>query len=162
MNSFALCPLQSSYTPKLGNGLLEQQLLGGFARQRVQFVNNVHQAQVSVLLDTKVKQQYFYAFWHKHTQSAPQPFLWRLVFDDIDMTDYVCQFVADSLEIQERDGIVHRAAFVVRAKPNRTNQEFDNVVIELWTMTDGKIDLYFNLLEKLVNEDLPDATAGLA
>ena len=32
MNSFALCPLQSGYNPKLGNGLLEQALLGFLSR----------------------------------------------------------------------------------------------------------------------------------
>ena len=161
MNSFALCPLQSGYNPKLGNGLLEQALLGGFARQRVQFVNNTHEASVSVLLDSKVKQQYFYAFWRIHTQSEPQPFLWRLMFDDFEMSDYICQFVADSLEIGEREGLKYKVTFRVRCKPNRSNIEFDKTIIELWKITDGKTDLFFNYLEKLVNYDFPEAMRGL-
>lgn len=160
MNSFALCPLQSGYNPKLGNGLLEQALLGGFARQRVQFVNNAHQARVSVLLDSESKQQYFYAFWRLHTQNKPQPFLWRLMFDDT-AKDYECQFVADSLEIGERDGLKYKVSFEVRAKNNRTGENFDEEIIAIWNTTNGNPDMYFNLLEKLVNQDLPNATAGL-
>lgn len=159
MNSFALCPLQSGYTPKLGEGLLEQELLGGFARQRVQFVNNAHIAQVSVLLDKKVKQQYFWAFWRKHTKHAPQPFMWRLMFDDSEMTDYECQFVAGSLEVGERDGAKYKVSFQVRAKPKKFNQEFDETIVYLWEQ--GDPEKYLNYLEKLVNYDLPDAMRGI-
>lgn len=159
MNSFALCPLQSGYTPKLGNGLLEQDLLGGFARQRVQFVNNVHIAQVSVLLDKKEKQQYFWAFWRLHTQYAPQAFMWRLMFDDTDMTDYECQFIAGSLEVGERDGLKYKVSFQVRAKPKKPNQSFDEAIVGLWN--NGNPEKFINYLEKLVNYDLPDAMRGL-
>lgn len=159
MNSFALCPLQSGYNPKLGNGLLEQALLGGFARQRVQFVNNAHEASVSVMLESKVKQQYFYIFWRKHTQANPQPFLWRLMFNDFEMTDYICQFVADSLEIGERDGLVYKVTFRVRAKPNHTDQRFDDELITLWEF--GNPEKYLDYLGKLVNQDLPKAMQGV-
>lgn len=159
MNSFALCPLQSGYNPKLGNGLLEQALLGGFARQRVQFVNNTHEASVSVLLDSKIKQQYFYIFWRKHTQTAPQPFLWRLMFNDFEMADYICQFVADSLEIGEREGLKYKVTFRVRCKPNHTDQRFDEDLITLWDF--GNPEKYLNYLEKLVNQDLPKAMQGV-
>lgn len=159
MNSFALCPLQSGYNPKLGNGLLEQALLGGFARQRVQFVNNVHQARVSVLLDSIDKQEYFYAFWRKHTQTAPQTFLWRLIFNDYEAKDYKCQFVADSLEIGEREGLKYKVSFMVRASVNATNQAFDETIVDFWE--NGNPGDFVNLLEHLANVDLPDATAGL-
>lgn len=159
MNSFALCPLQSGYNPKLGNGLLEQALLGGFARQRVQFVNNVHQARVSVLLDTKAKQQYFWAFWRKHTQSAPQPFMWRLIFDDFEAKDYECQFVAGSDEIGERDGLKYKVSFEVRAKPKPSNAKFDEYIVMMWQNEDPS--MLNNFLEKFVNEELPKAMAGV-
>lgn len=158
MNNFALCPLQRGYTPEVANNLLEQALAGGFARQRIQFVNNVHTVNASVLLDDKSKQQYFWAFWRSH-QKNPRPFLWRLIVDDTEMTTYVCQFVAGSLRVNERDGKVYSVSFGIRIKPNNTGNDFDETIVALWN--DGDPRKLLNLLEKLVNEDLPDALGGL-
>ncbi|KAA0929487.1 hypothetical protein FQ082_01835 [Psychrobacter sp. ANT_H56B] len=158
MNNFALCPLQRGYTPEVANNLLEQRLMGGFARQRVQFVNNVHTVTPSVMLDEKIKQQYFWAFWNSH-QKNPRPFLWRLMVDDVEMTTYVCQFVAGSLQIGERDGKVYSVSFTLRLKPNHTGTDFDETIIGMWESGDPRKLL--NLLAKLVNEDLPDALGSI-
>ncbi|MBO1529657.1 hypothetical protein J3492_00315 [Psychrobacter sp. F1192] len=158
MNNFALCPLQRGYTPEVANNLLEQELMGGFARQRVQFVNNTHTITASVMLDDGMKQQYFWAFWRSH-QSNPRPFLWRLIVDDVEALTYVCQFIAGSLRIDERDGKVYSVSFGLRVKPNNTGKEFDQIIIDAWN--EGNPIKLFNLLEKLVNEDLPSALGGL-
>jgi len=158
MNNFALCPLQRGYTPEVANNLLEQALMGGFARQRVQFVNNVHTVTASVMLDDKAKQQYFWAFWKTH-QTNPRPFLWRLIVDDAEVTTYVCQFIAGSLRIGERSGKVYSVSFGLRLKPNNTNTEFDETIIELWESGDGS--LLLKLLARLVNEDMPDDLEAL-
>ena len=158
MNNFALCPLQRGYSPEVANNLLEQALMGGFARQRMQFVNNVHTVTASVMLDGQQKQQYFWAFWRNH-QTNPRPFLWRLIVDDVEATTYVCQFVAGSLRINDRDGKIYSVSFGLRLKPNTTGKDFDETIINLWES--GNPFLLFQLLEKLVNEDLPDAIGGL-
>lgn len=158
MNSLALCPLQQGYTPQPANNLLEQELMGGMNRQRVQFVNNVHLVNVSVSLHDKARQQYWWAFWRSH-QFNPRLFLWRLIIDDIEMTTYQCQFVANSLQVQERNGIVYHVSFSVRCKQNQTNHEFDQAIIDAWESGDGlKLT---NLLEQLVNVSLPDALGKL-
>ncbi len=158
MNNFALCPLQRGYTPNVANNLLEQELMGGFARQRMQFVNNVHTVTPSVMLDEKIKQQYFWAFWDSH-QENPRPFLWRLIVNETELTTYVCQFVAGSLQIGERDGKVYSVSFTLRLKPNHTGKDFDETIIGLWGSGDPRKLL--NLLAKLVNEDLPDALGSI-
>ena len=158
MNSFALCPLQDGYTPQPANNLLEQQLVGGFARQRVQFVNNVHTVNATVSLHDKARQQYFWAFWRSHTFN-PRKFLWRLMIDDTEMTTYQCQFVAGSVQVQERNGIVYRVSFAVRCKPKPVDHEFDQGIIDVWESGDGAA--LVNLLEKLVNVDLPNALENL-
>ena len=154
MNSFALRPLNRGMTFQPANNLLEQQLVGGFARQRVQFVNNVHTVNVTVSLHDKARQQYFWAFWRSHTLN-PRSFLWRLMIDDTEMTTYQCQFVANSVQVQERNGIVYRVSFSVRCKPKPVDHEFDQSIIELWSS--GDLDDMVNLLEQLVNESLPNA-----
>lgn len=158
MNNFALCPLQQGYTPDVANNLLEQALMGGFARQRMQFINNVHTVTASVMLDEKIKQQYWWAFWNSH-QTNPRPFLWRLIVDETSVATYVCQFVAGSLNIGERSGKVYSVSFGLRLKPNNTSKDFDETIIGLWESGDPRKLL--NLLEKLVNEDLPDALGSL-
>lgn len=158
MNSFALCPLQQGYMPQPAKNLLEQQLMGGFARQRVQFVNNVHNVNVSVSLHDKARQQYFWAFWRSHTFN-PRQFLWKLMIDDTAMTTYQCQFIADSLQVQERNGLVYQVSFSIRCKPNASNHVFDQSIIDAWESGSGTS--FTNLLEQLVNEDLPTALGGL-
>lgn len=155
MNSFALCPLQSGYSFSPGNNMLEQQLSGGFARQRRMFVNNVHVVNVSVLLKTKIHAQYFWAFWRSHTLN-PQKFLWRLITDSSEMQDHTCQFVAESISVGERNGVIYSVSFQVRCKPlNNGDLAFDQQIIDLWES--GSPLEMLNLLEKLVNESLPDA-----
>lgn len=158
MNSFALCPLQQGYNPEVANNLLEQELMGGFARQRIQFVNNSHTVNVSVMLDGKNKAEYFWAFWRSH-QQKPRPFLWRLIIDDVEALTYECQFIAGSIRVNERDGIVYSVSFGIRVKPNNTGKEFDQNIIDVWD--NGDPQRLFDLLEKLVNEDLPAALGRL-
>lgn len=155
MNSFALCPLQSGYSFSPGNNMLEQQLAGGFARQRRMFVNNVHLVNVSVLLPTKSHAQYFWAFWRIHTLN-PQPFLWRLITDSSEMQDHTCQFIAESLSVGERQGVIYPVSFQVRCKPlNNGDLVFDQTIVDIWKS--GDLDDMMNLLEQLVNESFPDA-----
>lgn len=155
MNSFALCPLQSGYSFTPGNNMLEQQLVGGFARQRAMFVNNVHVVNVSVLLATKLHAQYFWAFWRLHTLN-PQKFLWRLITDSAEAQDHECQFVADSLSVGERNGVAYTVSFQVRCKPlNNGDLAFDQMIVDLWES--GNPGEMLNLLQKLVNETMPNA-----
>lgn len=155
MNSFALCPLQAGYSFSPGNNMLEQQLLGGFARQRRMFVNNVHMVNVSVLLSTKSHAQYFWAFWRVHTLN-PQKFLWRLITDSSAAQDHTCQFVTESLSVGERQGVIYPVSFQVRCKPlNNGDLAFDQTIVDIWKS--GDLDDMVNLLEQLVNESLPNA-----
>lgn len=158
MNSFALRPLNRGMTFQPANNLLEQQLMGGFARQRVQFVNNVHTVNVTVSLHDRARQQYFWAFWRIHT-SNPRPFLWGLMIDDTEMTTYQCQFVTGSVQPQERNGIVYRVSFSVRCKPIPKNINVDQSIVDIWET--GNAPDFVNLLKELVNEDLPRATGKL-
>ena len=135
--------------------MLEQQLAGGFARQRRMFVNNVHVVNVSVLLPTKSHAQYFWAFWRVHTLN-PQKFLWRLITDSSEMQDHTCQFVAESISVGERNGVIYSVSFQVRCKPlNNGDLAFDQTIVDIWKS--GDLDDMINLLEQLVNESLPNA-----
>ena len=159
MNSFALCPLQAGYSFSPGNNMLEQQLLGGFARQRRMFVNNVHVVNVSVLLKTKTHAQYFWAFWRSHTLN-PQPFLWRLITDSSEMQDHTCQFIADSLSVGERQGLIYPVSFQVRCKPlNNGDLAFDQTIVDIWE-SENPLEI-LELLEQLVNETMPDALGSI-
>lgn len=159
MNSFALCPLQAGYSFSPGNNMLEQQLLGGFARQRRMFVNNVHVVNVSVLLKSKTHAQYFWAFWRVHTLN-PQKFLWRLITDSSEMQDHTCQFIAESISVGERQGVIYSVSFQVRCKPlNNGDLAFDQSIVDLWD-TGSPLEM-LNLLEQLVNTDLPNALGNV-
>lgn len=153
MDSFALEPLQEGYKPQPSNMVAEQELLGGFARQRVTFVNNVHTVNVSVMIESKDHAQYFWAFWRKHAMFTPQQFLWVLIITDPDMTQYSCQFIPSSIQVGERSGNLYKISFTVRCKPKPLDAEFDQAILEAWL--GGPAFVWASLLEKLVNVDLP-------
>lgn len=159
MNNLALCPLQSGYVPTIANSVLEQALVGGFARQRVQFVNNTHTVNVSVMLANEAQQQYFWAFWRIHTLN-PQNFKWALICDDFELKTYECQFIPSSLQVGEPTANIVKVSFSVRCKAqNNTELAFDQGIIDAWETGNG-LD-FTDELEKLVNVKLPDALENL-
>lgn len=158
MISFALCPLQRGYQPQFGNNVLQQALSGGPPRQRVMFYSNPHTVRTSIMLGTQSHQQYFWAFW-RLMQRKPQDFLWRLIVDDVEAQTYVCRLDFDSLQVQERDGIVYAVSLTVYCQPKPADLEFDEAILTAWSSGDPTV--YINLLEKLVNVDLPQAMRGL-
>lgn len=159
MITFALCPLQEGYNYQPKHGVKEQNLSRGFARQRASFVNVVDEISVSVLLHTKARQQYFWAFWRTLCRE-PQKFLWGLISDSHELQIHECQMIFDSLIVGDRSAKVYSVSFTIRTRQlNNGQYELDQLILDAWQ--NGIDPDFTHLLERLVNVSLPDAVENL-
>lgn len=152
----ALVPLRDSYSPTLGNDVLTTQFTHGMPRQRLGGVGSPHQVEVR-FRHKSVHQDYILAFWRLY---RAKPFAMRLILDDTGMSWYECRFIG-SPSFGALGGNVFEFSINLVCRPKPLDIEQDKTFIELYEQTGGDISTFFNLLEKLVNEDLPDALGSL-
>lgn len=151
-----LCPLRDSYSPTLGNDVITTQYENGMPRQRLAGVGRPHQTSVSFRHKAQ-HQDYILAFWRVYRARA---FAMRLILDGTDLAWYECRFIGEPSILALGNNVFEFSINLV-CRPKPLDIEQDKVFIELYEQTGGDISTFFNLLEKLVNEDLPDALGGL-
>lgn len=157
MPKLMLLPLRDGYGFNLGRDVVTTETTGGMPRQRRDGVGKVHRASTSYRCN-KAQWQYLSAFLRAY---AGLPFLAFLQLDDADCGWYESRIISDNI-----GGGVVGAGYVdvsleLVAKPKPYDVDTDITLTTIYQMTDGQIDLYFRQLEKLVNEDLPNAIGGL-
>lgn len=99
MNRLNLCPRQDSYSVKFGCSAQRSELRGGFSRYVMNSPSKRHKVSIAYTL-TEEDYLYFRAFylnWQRH----PLPFLMKLMIEDSEYKDYICQFVSDSFSFSE-------------------------------------------------------------
>lgn len=146
-----LCPQQSGYSVVHGFNRVIQDT-GYMPRSRVAVKRQGHQVPVTWLTD-KNGYDYLVAFFNLQQNSNEEYFLLDLIVDSADLQEYRCMF-RSGIQLTQVSGKAFwvSAELYVRAKKRNSDQD---EVIEL-----GVLDL-INPLEKLVNEDLPNALEGL-
>ncbi|WP_227430383.1 hypothetical protein [Psychrobacter sp. I-STPA6b] len=151
-----LCPLRDSYNPTLGNDVITTQYENGMPRQRLAGIGRPHRTPVA-FRHKAIHQDYLLAFWRLY---RAKPFAMRLILDSTDLQWYECRFVGDA-QIKDLGNKVFEFAIEIVAKPKPLNLKVDEAVIWAYGQTDGDLSSFFNPLEKLVNEDLPNAVREL-
>lgn len=151
-----LCPLRDSYSPTLGNDVITTQYENGMPRQRLAGVGRPHQTPVTFRHKAQ-HQDYILAFWRVYRARA---FAMRLILDGTELVWYECRFIGEPSILSLGGGVFEFSINLV-CRPKPLDIEQDKVFIELYEQTGGDISTFFNLLEKLVNEDLPDALGSL-
>lgn len=151
-----LCPLRDSYNPTLGNDVITTQYENGMPRQRLTGVGRPHQTPVS-FRHKATHQDYILAFWRVYRAKA---FAMRLILDCTELAWYECRFIGEPSILALGNNVFEFSINLV-CRPKLIDIEQDKTFIYLYEQTGGDISTYFNLLEKLVNEDLPNAMRGL-
>lgn len=166
---FKLKPYASGYAVNLGDDFITTPVEAGPVRQRRDFVGRWHN--VSATYKHKPEHhQYFMAFRRAY---AGREFLAYLLVDDAAHHWYRCKFITAKNIQPQYGGGLYTVQTELQVEPvgydYRNGQlvavpssmDSDLSLVEIYNITDGHPDIYFNTLEQLVNEDLPDATAGL-
>lgn len=151
-----LCPLRDSYSPTLGNDVITTQYENGMPRQRLAGVGRPHQTPVSFRHKAQ-HQDYILAFWRVYRARA---FAMRLILDGTDLAWYECRFIGEPPILSLGGGVFEFSINLV-CRPKPLNLELDETFIYFYETTGGDISGFINQLEKLVNEDLPDALGSL-
>ena len=152
-----LKPYRDGYNFTLGRTVRTTQYTNGMPRQRKEQAMPVHRVSATYKC-TRSMYQYLMAFLSAY---EAKPFLAYLLLDDADHRWYECRVVNDSFNVSTRGDQIFTVPLDLIVKPIPRNTDTDVTYIEIYNMADGQVDAYFNQLEKLVNEDLPDALGGL-
>ena len=130
MNRLNLCPRQDSYSVKFGCSAQRSELRGGFSRYVMNSPSKRHKVSIAYTL-TEEDYLYFRAFylnWQRH----PLPFLMKLIIEDSEYKDYICQFVSDSFSFSE-----------LNAKVFSVSAELLVVISPVVVLTSKTYPLYF-------------------
>lgn len=152
----ALLPLRDGYDPTLGDDVITTQYTSGMPRQRLRGVGSPHE--VSVTFRHKAPHQdYILAFWRLY---RTKPFAMRLILDSTGLNWYECRFIGRPSP-REIGANVFEFSIGLVCRPKPLNLELDETLVYFYNQTGGDISGFTNALEKLVNEDLPDALGSL-
>ncbi len=154
---FMLKPFRDGYNFSLGRTTDTTQYTAGLPRQRKRQVGAVHQLTATYKC-RRSQYQYLLAFLRVY---EAKPFLAYLLLDDIDHQWYECRIVSENINVSTLGDQIFTVSLDLVVKSKRHVVESDKALVEIYNMTDGQIDAFFNALEKLVNEDLPDALGSL-
>lgn len=158
MNTLKYCSTQEGYSVAYRSGVASQELDGGAPRNRRLSKNSFH----TVSVQWKVLEggfQYLDAFYNVWSETPSQKFNASLRVNGPEFKPYECLFVPDSFQLTSMQGPVYTVTAQLRVKPI-VDSELN------WTIVDagndgGDLASIVNPLEKLVNEDLPDAMEGI-
>lgn len=151
-----LAPERQGYNTSLAYGVISTETEIGMPRQRMGSVGNVHKTSPTYRC-RQAQYNYLMAFLRAY---RGLPFLSLQHFDDVDPKLYETRIVGEIKTSVVGYGVID-VSFNVVCKPIIYNIETDKAIVEIYRITNGNMNEYFNLLEQLVNKDLPDATRGL-
>lgn len=153
-----LKPLRAGYGFTLGDGTITTEVSVGMPRQRLGSVGDVHTLEPAYKCN-RAQWQYFTAFWRAYRGRA---FLAYLLLDDIEHKWYECRLVTKGgLNVTTLGDQMFTIKLPLVAKPIKYDVQVDISIAQIYQMTAGQSETYFNMLEKLVNQDLPNAEKGL-
>lgn len=152
-----LKPHRNGYAFSLGRSTITTQYTAGMPRQRRSQVGAIHELQPTYKC-RRSEYQYLMAFLRVY---EAKPFLAYLLLDDISHQWYECRVVSDRIDVSTLGDQIFTVSLNILAKSKAINLDSDEAFVAIYDMTEGQVDTYFNALEKLVNEDLPDVMGSL-
>ena len=154
LNRMMYCSTQQGYSANIGDGVISQVLDGGASRYRRALKGVMH----TITSRWGVKEsgyQYLMAFYRVWAINPNQPFIAKLCVDDSELKDYQC-FFDRSPTLTEQRGHFYVVTATLKVKPLKIDQAQDEMIIDAGNEGIDLAEL-LNPLEKLVNEDLPNA-----
>lgn len=158
MNTLMYCSTQEGYSVAFRSGVGSQELDGGAPRNRRLSKNSFHTVSVQWKV-FDVGFQYLDAFYNVWSETPGQRFNASLRVNGPEFKPYECLFVPDSFQLTSMQGPVYTVTAQLRVKPI-VDSELNWAIVDAGN-DGGDLASLVNPLEKLVNEDLPDAMEGL-
>lgn len=149
-----LPPSQAGYGVEYGQASLYVELSGGPGASRRDFLGNVVRVSVSWSLPPE-EANYLLAFRRTITNYESEPFLIDLCIDEAELKEYQAKFIPGSFRLVGYRGNERSYAAELEVEPVMVDPDYDAAVVMMYEIYgDGGTEI-LNLLEELVNEDLP-------
>ncbi|PKF33432.1 hypothetical protein [Acinetobacter proteolyticus] len=154
LNRMMYCSTQEGYSANIGDGVMSQILDGGADRYRKSLKGVMHTVSSRWVVQES-GYQYLMAFYRVWARNPSQPFLAKICVDNAPVEDYECFFSgAPSLSSKVAD--VYTVTATLKVKPLPINEAMDDLIVGVGN-EDSDLAQTLPSLEKLVNNDLPDA-----
>lgn len=154
MHILQQCINQQGYSVQLGNGVIGQQLDGGAPRYRKDIKNASHTVNVNWVVD-ETDYQYLMAFYAVWADNPSMPFVVKLIIDEPILSEYNCSFILP-INLDNKNGNAYTVSSQLSVKAKPRNKAMDELIVGVRD-SGGDLTELVNPLEKLANEDLPDA-----
>lgn len=150
----ALVPSQAGYSVDYGQASLYVELSGGPGASRRDFLGNVARVSVSWSLPTS-EANYLLSFRRSATNYESEPFLIDLCIDEAEIKEYEAKFIPGSFRLIGYRGNERSYAAELEVKPSMGDVDYDAALVMMYDNYGENGGEILNLLEELVNEDLP-------
>ncbi|MDF2419183.1 hypothetical protein GWP85_16960 [Acinetobacter beijerinckii] len=158
LNRLKYCSTQQGYSANIGDGVISQILDGGADRYRRSLKGVMHTVNSRWVVG-EAGYQYMMAFYRVWARNPSQPFIAKLCVDNAPVEDYECFFSGAPTLSSKLSGI-YTVTATLKVKPLLVNNDLDDIIIGVGN-DGGDLAKLLNPLEKLVNEDLPNALENL-
>jgi len=160
LNSLMYCSTYQGYSASIGNGVISQVLDGGADRYR-RSLKGVPHSVSSRWVVTESGYQYLMAFYRVWQRNPNKPFIAKLCVDDSVLQDYQCYFDASNgLVLAEQRGKLFVVTGTLKVKPLKIDPAIDDIIVDVGN-SGTDLAALLNPLEKLVNEDFPNALGNI-
>lgn len=149
-----LRPDSSGYSVKDGADVIFTELDGGAGRYTRDKWGATSSVDVSWTLNP-LNHQYLRAFYNTVGKTGA-PFLCDLILDDPFPIEHVCRFVPGTMNLGNQQGYTYVSSAQFEVEPILPDLELDNAIIELFAEYGDDTAGLINLLEQLVNVNLPE------
>lgn len=154
LNRMMYCSTQEGYSANIGDGVMSQVLDGGADRYRKSLKGVVHTVSSRWVVQES-GYQYLIAFYYVWARNPSQPFIAKLCIDNAPVEDYEC-FFNGSPTLSSKEANIYTVTANLKVKPLPRDDAMDDLIVGAGN-EGGDLAGILNPLEKLVNEDLPDA-----
>lgn len=99
--------------------------------------------------------QYLRAFYNTTIAKGALPFLCDLILDDPSPVEHVCRIIPGTMNLGSQQGFAYISSCTLEVEPVMVDIEYDTALVMLYDEYGDGAYMILNLLEKLVNVDLP-------
>lgn len=154
---FRLKPFRPGYNFNLGRRTITTETQSSQPRQRLDSTGTVHRLTPTYKC-TRVQYQYLVAFLRAY---EALPFLAYLLIDDIDHKWYECRIVSDAIPVSTLGDQIFTVQLSMTATPISPSRQADLGTIKVYDDTNGNPKLFYDLIEQIVNKEMPEALGNL-